>query len=86
MLQKTISAIKADKAKSLDQINAGENGFLQGDIYPFCFNLSDGKLVAVAISHRLRVLHPKRRHRPAKPSAAAIGAGFFQARASVADA
>ena len=48
MLEKTIAALKADKAKTLDEINKGENGFLQGDIYPFCFNLSDGVLVAVA--------------------------------------
>ena len=42
MLEKTVAAIKADKAKTLDQINKDENGFLVGDIYPFCFNLSDG--------------------------------------------
>jgi len=48
MLAKTIAALKADKAKTLDEINKGENGFLNGDIYPFCFNLSDGVLVAVA--------------------------------------
>lgn len=48
MLQKTVAAIKADKAKALDEINAGTNGFLVGDTYPFCFNLSDGLLVAVA--------------------------------------
>jgi signal transduction histidine kinase len=48
MLDKTIAALKADKAKTLTEINAGTNGFLQGDIYPFCFNLSDGLLVAVA--------------------------------------
>jgi hypothetical protein len=47
MLEKTVAAIKADKAKTLDQINKGENGFVVGDIYPFCFNLSDGLLVAV---------------------------------------
>jgi hypothetical protein len=47
MLEKTVAAIKADKAKTLDQINKGENGFLVGDLYPFCFNLSDGILVAV---------------------------------------
>ena len=47
MLEKTVAAIKADKAKTLDQINKDENGFLVGDIYPFCFNLSDGLLVAV---------------------------------------
>lgn len=48
MLEKTVTALKADKAKTLDEINAGSNGFLVGDIYPFCFNLSDGKNVAVA--------------------------------------
>jgi signal transduction histidine kinase len=48
MLEKTVAAIKADKAKTLDEINKGENGFLAGDIYPFCFNLSDGTNVAVA--------------------------------------
>jgi hypothetical protein len=47
MLEKTVAAIKADKANTLDQINKGENGFLVGDLYPFCFNLSDGLLVAV---------------------------------------
>jgi hypothetical protein len=48
MLEKTVAAIKADKAKTLDQINKDKNGFLVGDIYPFCFNLSDGLLVANA--------------------------------------
>jgi signal transduction histidine kinase len=48
MLDKTVAALKADKAKTLDEINAGTNGFLVGDIYPFCWNLSDGILVAVA--------------------------------------
>ena len=47
MLEKTVAAIKADKAKTLDQINKGENGFLVGDLYPFCFNLSDGIIVAI---------------------------------------
>ena len=47
MLEKTVAAIKADKAKTLDQINKGENGFFVGDLYPFCFNLSDGLLVAI---------------------------------------
>jgi signal transduction histidine kinase len=48
MLDKTIAALKADKAKTLDEINNAQNGFLQGDIYPFCFNLSDGVIVAIA--------------------------------------
>ena len=48
MLEKTVVALKANKAKTLDEINKGENGFLQRDIYPFCFNLGDGVNVAVA--------------------------------------
>jgi signal transduction histidine kinase len=56
MLDKTIAAIKADKAKALDEINAGTNGFLVGDIYPFCFNLSDGINVAVASPNAKPVL------------------------------
>src|SRR5262245_45771057 len=47
MLEKTVAAIKADKSKTLDQINKCENGSLVGDIYPFCFNLSDALLVAL---------------------------------------
>jgi Cache domain len=50
MLEKTVVALKSNEAKTLDQINKGESGFLQGDIYPFCFNLSDGLNVAVANS------------------------------------
>ena len=46
MLQKTVAALETDKVKTLDEINKGENGFLVGDLYPFCFNLSDALLVA----------------------------------------
>ena len=48
MLAKTVAAVKADKAKTLDLINEGKGGFLDRDLYPFCFNLSDGKSVSVA--------------------------------------
>jgi Single Cache domain 2 len=47
MLAKTVAALKADKAKTLDLINKGEGGFLDRDLYPFCGNISDGKTVAV---------------------------------------
>ena len=36
MLEKTISAVKADKAAALTQIAKGENGFRDRDLYPFC--------------------------------------------------
>jgi signal transduction histidine kinase len=48
MLLKAVAAVKADKAKALDEFNKGEGGFLQGDLYVFCANASDGKIVALA--------------------------------------
>src|ERR1700682_4323645 len=47
MLEKTVAAIKADKAKTLDLINKGEGGFLDRDLYVFCANVGDGKTVAL---------------------------------------
>jgi hypothetical protein len=44
MLNKTIAAVKADKTKALDMIAKGEGGFLDRDLYPFCSNVSDGKI------------------------------------------
>jgi len=46
MLDKAALAVKADKAKTLDTINKGEGGFLDRDLYVFCFNIGDGKAVA----------------------------------------
>ena len=46
MLEKAAVAVKADKAKALDTINKGEGGFLDRDLYVFCFNIGDGKAVA----------------------------------------
>ena len=46
MLQKTVAALKADKAKTLDLINEGKGGFLDRDLYPFCFRSADGKAIA----------------------------------------
>ena len=37
MLEKGVAAVKADKAKALDTINKGEGGFLDRDLYVFCF-------------------------------------------------
>jgi hypothetical protein len=47
MLLKAVAAVKADKAKALDMFNKGEGGFLDRDLYPFCSNTSDGKIIAV---------------------------------------
>jgi hypothetical protein len=49
MLTKAIAAVKADKTKAIDMFNKGEGGFRQGDLYPYCFNISDGKVVATQI-------------------------------------
>src|SRR5215470_8321570 len=46
MLNKAVAAVKADKAKALDMFNKGEGGFKDRDLYPFCFNISDGIFVA----------------------------------------
>ena len=48
MLDKAVAAVKADKTKALDMFNKGEGGFLDRDLYPFCFNVSDGEILAVA--------------------------------------
>ena len=47
MLTKAVAAVKADKAKALDMFNKGEGGFKDRDLYVFCANASDGKVVAV---------------------------------------
>jgi Cache domain len=46
MLDKAVVAVKADKAKAIDTFNKGEGGFKDRDLYPFCFQISDGKLLA----------------------------------------
>jgi hypothetical protein len=45
MLMKTVAAVKADKAKALEMIAKGEGGFLDRDLYPFCNNVSDAKVL-----------------------------------------
>ena len=47
MLMKAAAAVKVDKAKALDMFNKGEGGFLDRDLYVFCSNVSDGKIVAL---------------------------------------
>jgi hypothetical protein len=44
MLMKTVAAVKANKAKALDMIAKGEGGFVDRDLYPFCFDVADGKI------------------------------------------
>jgi Single Cache domain 2 len=49
MLEKAVAAVKADKGKALDMFNKGEGGFKDRDLQPFCFNISDGKIVATTV-------------------------------------
>jgi hypothetical protein len=48
MLEKAVAAVKADKTKALAMFNSGEGGFYDKAhaIFPFCFNIADGKIVA----------------------------------------
>jgi Single Cache domain 2 len=46
MLVQVVAAIKADQARTFAKIDKGENGFREGDLYPYCFNTTDGKVVA----------------------------------------
>jgi len=50
MLDKAVAAVKADKAKALASFLAGTDGFKDRDLYPFCFQISDGVTVAAPAS------------------------------------
>ena len=46
MLARAVAAVQADKTKALAMFNTGEGGFLDEDLYPYCFNVGDGRIVA----------------------------------------
>jgi hypothetical protein len=48
MLLRAVAVVKADRTKALDVFNKGEGGFLDRDLYVFCFNAGDGTILAVA--------------------------------------
>ena len=48
MLLKAVAAVKEDKTKALDMFAKGEGGFKDRDLYPFCFNASDGTILPFA--------------------------------------
>jgi hypothetical protein len=58
MLVNAVAAVKADKANGLDKIAKVEGGFRDRDLYPYCFNLSDGTLHPFA-NPNLRALFGK---------------------------
>jgi hypothetical protein len=45
MLDKAVAAVKADQAVALATFQKGEGGFLDGDLYPFCYRIADGKSI-----------------------------------------
>jgi hypothetical protein len=53
MLEKAVAAVQADKEKALAMFNKGEGGFKDRDLQPFCFNISDGKIVATTVPNLL---------------------------------
>lgn len=48
MLERAVAAVKADKARAIEMFKNGGDGFKDRDLFPFCFNLSDGKFVAAS--------------------------------------
>jgi hypothetical protein len=46
MLEKAVTAVKADKAKALNMFIKGEGGFKDRDLYPFCFDNKNGTVLA----------------------------------------
>ena len=46
MLDKAVAAVKVNKSGALATFNKGDGGFKDRDLYPFCFNVSDGVFVA----------------------------------------
>ena len=43
MLSKAVAAVKADRDVALAMFLKGEGGFLDRDLYPFCFRIADAK-------------------------------------------
>ena len=46
MLSKAVAAVKADQVVAIAMFIKGEGGFLDRDLYPFCFRIADGKTLA----------------------------------------
>jgi hypothetical protein len=55
MLQKAVAAVQADKTRAIEMFNKGEGGFYikDRDLFPFCFNKADGKIVATQTKQAL---------------------------------
>jgi hypothetical protein len=45
MLTRVAVAVQQDQAAAIQKFNAGADGFKDGNIYPFCFRLTDGVVI-----------------------------------------
>src|ERR1700750_2255051 len=45
MLARVVVAVQRDESVAMQKFSAGTDGFRDGNIYPFCFRLSDGIVV-----------------------------------------
>jgi hypothetical protein len=45
MLARVVAAVELDQNAAMAHFNAGTDGFKDGNIYPFCFRLSDGIVI-----------------------------------------
>jgi hypothetical protein len=65
MLNKAVAAVKADQGVAMAMFIKGEGGFLDRDLYPFCFRIADGKTLASpkAVPAGTDVRTPQGRHR-----------------------
>ena len=45
MLARVVVAVQQDQNAAIEKFNAGSDGFKDGNIYPFCFRLSDGVVI-----------------------------------------
>jgi hypothetical protein len=45
MLARVVAAVQTDQNAAMQKFSAGTDGFRVGNIYPFCFRLSDGVVI-----------------------------------------
>lgn len=45
MLARVVLAVQQDETTAMQKFSAGTDGFRDGNIYPFCFRLSDGVVI-----------------------------------------
>jgi signal transduction histidine kinase len=46
MLDRAVAALKANEAQAIGRFNKSDGGFRDRDLYPFCFLINDGRVVA----------------------------------------